>query len=151
TGKLSRRSLTRLAASPFFAKRLYSEIDRFCVQSPEMEQRFLQIGVPQEKIQVTGNLKLGGTPSQCSLAQRPLQDLLALSPNDCLITLGSTHEGEEELLLAACAPLMKRLPNLKVLLVPRHPERFDRVYKRLQESGYNPTRMSEGKKEAQVV
>jgi len=135
-GKLSERSFKRLLFLPFFAKRLFSFIDRFCLQSERYEERFAKLGVPEEKISVTGNLKLDITPDLMSLEEKErLKNELGIGAEERLIVLGSTHAPEEEELLAALDAL--KIPHLKVLLVPRHPERFAKVAAGVQAGGHS--------------
>ena len=56
-----------------------------------------------------------------------LQKDLGIQKEDLVITVGSTHEGEEELILSELAKVQKQIPQLKILLVPRHPHRFAKV------------------------
>ena len=122
SGKLSDRSYSRLRKFPI-AKWLYKNVDHFLLQTDRDMIRFKTLGIPGEKLMVTGNLKLSLTP-------RPLQDKvvlrksLALSPEDRVITIGSTHEGEEKAILDRLD-----MPDMKILVVPRHPERFATVKK----------------------
>ncbi|MCB1082199.1 MAG: hypothetical protein KDK63_03530 [Chlamydiia bacterium] len=129
-GKLSEKSLKRHLAAPFFSRPLFSAIDHFFLQSDLYQQRFLKLGVPPEKLTVTGNLKFDIPPPP--LADLPrLQKKYRLAENDRIITLGSTHEGEESLLIQVLLPLLDEDPHLKILVVPRHPERFASVKEKI--------------------
>lgn len=125
-GKISEKSLKRYLAVRFFSRPIFHSIDHFCLQGESYLERFLKLGIRPESLTVTGNLKFDIPPP-------PTEDLESLkkryriSDNDRVITLGSTHEGEEELLYKALIPALTMDPNLKVLIVPRHPERFARV------------------------
>lgn len=124
-GKISERSTNRLLRFPRFAHALYSLLDRCCVQNEEYRQRFEKIGVPADKLFVTGNLKLDETPSLFTQEERNLLKLrLGIPPDAPVVVLGSTHHPEEDLLLNILDRLWIRYPKLKVILVPRHPERF---------------------------
>jgi len=121
-GKMSEKSMKRY----LFFKSLFSSIDHFCLQGESYMVRFLKLGIPPERITITGNLKFDiPSPEQKDLAL--FKEQLHLTEDDIVITIGSTHEGEEELLLSRITPLQKTHPHLKVLLVPRHPDRFARV------------------------
>ncbi len=133
-GKISERSHKRSLSLPFFTKRLYALIDRFCLQSNEYAERFASLGVPKEKIRVTGNLKLDHQAVAMQEDQKYiLKQKLGLGAYHEVLVIGSTHSPEEKHLLKALEPLWKEFSNLKVLLVPRHPERFDKVAKLLKE------------------
>ena len=126
-GKVSEKSARRFSKVPLFSNKLFSAIDHLCVQNAEYEARFRSLNVPESKLTITGNLKL-------AIPQKPLssedlahwRDQFGLNPTDTVITIGSTHEGEEELLL-------KKMPkDTRILLVPRHPERFAKVKARFE-------------------
>ncbi|NGX51046.1 MAG: 3-deoxy-D-manno-octulosonic acid transferase, partial [Chlamydiae bacterium] len=120
-GKMSEKSVNRYLFFRPLSRSLFSMIDHFCLQGESYIERFLKLGIPPEKITITGNLKFDiPAPSIVNLA--PLK-----KESDLLITLGSTHEGEEEQLLKIISPFQREYPQLKVVVVPRHPERFQRV------------------------
>lgn len=124
-GKISQKSATRFSKAPLFSQKLFNAIDHLCIQNEAYASLFKSLHIPKEKLTVTGNLKLA-----IPLAPLTSKELITwrnafgLSENDQVITIGSTHEGEEELLLS-------QMPkDAKILLVPRHPERFAEVKKR---------------------
>ncbi len=111
SGVLSERSFKRYKLLPSFARAVYSHFLFIGVQNPVYQERFSALGI---QTTVTGNLKfdLPVPPS---------------SPEDFAITIGSTHGGEEEAILAELQPLLNAHPTLKLYIVPRHPERFEQV------------------------
>lgn len=126
-GKISEKSTKRFGYFPNFTKRLFSLFDILCVQTKTYKDRFVQIGAPAEKIFVTGNLKYDAKfPELTASALAEWKRELKIQPQDRVITIGSTHDPEEEQLTQALADI----PNLKILLVPRHPERFEALAKR---------------------
>ncbi len=138
-GKVSERSAKRLARIPFFTKPLLGTIDLFLTQSDRYKERFLQLGVEKERIFVTGNIKLDQLEGR--IKSEPWMERLA---HDKIIVAGSTHEGEEALLIETFKTLLPAFPELKLILVPRHPERFNGVYAQLQGSELNVGRLSQG-------
>jgi 3-deoxy-D-manno-octulosonic-acid transferase len=140
-GKISKRSTERFRFFSRFARPLFSCFDQMCVQNEEYYQRFLSLGISQEKLCITGNLKLDvEIPPEENPEQ--LRERLSLSPSDLILVIGSTHEPEEAELLSALAPLWERWKALKILLVPRHPERFSSVAELLKRQGIPFTRYS---------
>lgn len=140
--KLSSRSFQRLLKLPRFAKKLFSTIDLFLVQGPLYEKRFSLLGVPQEKIVSTGNIKLDGFTVESDIESWKKQ--LHINPDDLILTIGSTHDPEEKIFIKIFATLFQKYPQLKVLLVPRHPERFDQVETLLKEGNISYGRLSQG-------
>ncbi len=123
-GKISERSFKRFMLLPFFRHPLFSLIDCFCLQSETYAERFLKMGIPQEKIHVTGNMKFDIPVKKLTLEEISTWKAdLGITPEDRVIVIGSTHDPEEEWLLAA----LKEIPKLKIILVPRHPERFSKI------------------------
>ncbi|MBS3904134.1 MAG: 3-deoxy-D-manno-octulosonic acid transferase [Simkania sp.] len=135
-GKLSIRSARRFSKVPCFSKALFGLFDMCCLQTEEYRQAFLQLGVPPENIAVTGNLKFDSKPIALSeIEKENWKNQLGIQEQDFIVVLGSTHEGEEKTLLSSIQPLFDSIPSLKILLVPRHPHRFDRVAEILSEQG----------------
>lgn len=149
-GKLSKRSFSRFLKVPHFAKLLYGPISHFCLQNSEYEKRFLALGLSPQKLTVTGNLKF-------DLKASPLEDLekweekLGIYPGQPVLTLGSTHAPEEEIFLPIIKKLLLAFPDLKILLVPRHPERFDEVATLLSEQEIAFTRYRQQEANAPVM
>jgi 3-deoxy-D-manno-octulosonic-acid transferase len=127
-GKISIRSLERLKRFGFFSKQLFSLVDKFCVQNALYQNRFEQIGVPSNKIVVTGNIKFDEEYPRLSTEElQRWKEQLGISPDDQVLVIGSSHSPEEEILLDVLRDVWQKCPKLKVLLVPRHPERFNEV------------------------
>lgn len=125
-GKISERSFKRLSLMPLFTSWYYSLIDLFLVQDEIFRSRFIDLNVAPEKIKIVPNLKLDDTYEE--LSEENLDDLrIKYDLKDISIVVGSTHEGEEKAILDQLAPLFSHYSNLKVFVVPRHPERFDEV------------------------
>ncbi len=143
-GKISERSAKRFALIPWFTEPLFASLTVLCVQTEEYRNAFEKLGVSPHKIFVTGNLKFDLAIKELSLPEKKeLQSQLGLTEGDFVVVLGSTHEGEETALLDALAPLLEQIPRLKILLVPRHPERFTRVKEILQSKNLQFSSFSE--------
>ncbi|MDN3508708.1 MAG: 3-deoxy-D-manno-octulosonic acid transferase [Candidatus Neptunochlamydia sp.] len=125
-GKLSEKSLKRYLAVRFFSRQIFSSIDHFCIQGESYLERFLKLGIRLENLTITGNLKFD-IPGEKKEDLEELKKRFNLKPKDRVITLGSTHQREEELLYKSLIPALTMDPHLKVLMIPRHPERFSRV------------------------
>ncbi len=127
-GKLSERSARRYQRLAFITKPLWQLIDLFCVQSNSYKERFESAGVPSDRLYVTGNLKLDSSSSHL---KGELLDVwrqkFRIMPDHPVLVVGSTHAPEEKIFLDVLPELWCRYPHLKVLLIPRHPERFDSV------------------------
>lgn len=122
-GKLSETSLARYKKFPFFAKKLLHPFDLLLLQGRLYADRFRQLGIPNGKVKVTGNLKLDGVQENAVLFTREKLQM----DQESILTLGSTHDPEEKLWVAALNRIWREVPDLKVFLVPRHPQRFDSI------------------------
>lgn len=123
-GKISKTSTKRFSKAPWFANQLFQPIDLFCVQTQEYKQRFTSLGIDPKKIQITPNLKFA-IPFTPAKELDTWKKRFNLKPEDKVITVASTHEKEEELILSQ----ILSIPNIKVLLVPRHPGRLPSLKK----------------------
>lgn len=133
-GKMSERSYKRFRFFSYFALKLFSFFDLFLLQNETYMKRFFSF-VDSAKIHVTGNLKWDVQPELLSLTQKDnLKDQLKLDSKT--IVIASTHDPEEKWLLEKMEILWQQFPNLKVLIAPRHPERFSSVSSWLQKKKY---------------
>lgn len=143
-GKVSIKSAERFSKFPAFAKRLFSLIDVFCVQSNLYKKRFESIGIPEDKIIVTGNMKFDGDYAKLPPAQLDAwRKELGITQQDQVLVIGSSHAPEESQLLKALSPVWNKFPALKVMVVPRHPERFNEVAGILQKNNVSFRRLSQ--------
>lgn len=155
-GKISERSLERFSKIPIFSKALFSCIDLYCVQSHLYRQRFESLGVPPEKIAITGNMKFDGDYSRLPATQlEAWRHELGINQSDPVLVVGSSHHPEEMQLLKVFSSIWPKIPRLKVILVPRHPERFNEVAGILQKSNIKFRRLSQkgrgGNKDVPVI
>ncbi len=110
-------------------------------QSAEDQRRFLALGAPPERTFVSGNLKFSlQLPSDIDAKGRALRQSWGVDRPVWLAA--STREGEEQIVLAAFAGVRRKIPNALLVIVPRHPERFEEVAKRVVASGFSLSRHS---------
>lgn len=127
-GKISERSLKRYLLFKNYAYDVFSKLDHCCLQNTCYQQCFQRLNVPMQKLSITGNIKFDIPRPKLSPQELiTFKTSLGLSAQCRIITIGSTHPGEEELLLKVLKPLLEQDPDLKILLAPRHPERFRQV------------------------
>jgi 3-deoxy-D-manno-octulosonic-acid transferase len=104
-------------------------------QTSDDAERFVSLGAPRDIVTVGGNLKFDVSPPESGAS--PLSALLLRekAAGAAWIVAGSTHDGEEAQLLRAFLPARERNPSIRILLAPRHPERFDAVEAMLHREG----------------
>ena len=106
------------------------------------QQRYVDLGLDQSKSQVVGNIKFDiSAPTSFIEQAEQLKQEWQLEKRQ-IITLASTHAPEEEQLLKQLQPHLNSNPDLLCIVVPRHPERFDEVYKICQSLNLNTQRRS---------
>jgi 3-deoxy-D-manno-octulosonic-acid transferase len=133
--RISDRSWPRYRRFQHLLARVLRQVDLFLTQTEEDARRLAQIGAPQERIQVTGNLKFD-VPAP--VAPPIIASLLAaFNQADAgpVIVCGSTVEGEEPILLQAFVNILASHPRAVLILAPRHPERFNEVAELLSQLG----------------
>ncbi|UYG03790.1 lipid IV(A) 3-deoxy-D-manno-octulosonic acid transferase [Halomonas sp. LR3S48] len=118
------------------------QLDWLAAKSRGDAERFRELGMPATRIDVVGSLKYDLTPDDASSeASKRLCTRLGSRP---VWVAGSTHPGEEQQLLEAHARLRHSYPNALLILVPRHPQRFDSVAELVRERGMTLARRSLG-------
>ena len=121
--RISDKSVKKYLQFAWFYKKLLDKVEIVYVQSEVDKNRFLALGA--KHIEVVGNIKLLGEVRHTKEYAKPACET---------IVGGSTHEGEEKSILAAFIAY-KRTHDAKLILVPRHPERFESVYALIKEAG----------------
>ncbi len=129
-GRISPRSYGNYLRFRRFFTEVFKNVTLFCMQSDEDAARIRDIGAPPDRVMVTGNLKFDQKISTAQ--QRPV----AIAAGRRVITAGSTHRGEEAILIEIFSRLRKKYPDLVLIIAPRHPERFDEVCGLITSAGY---------------
>ena len=114
--RMSDRSFPRYKRIVLLYRQIFKYVDEVYAQSQKDKERLEFLGA--KNIKVIGNIKLANIP-------KPSRELT--KPKVLFICGASTHEGEEELILDAFVNLKKEEPKARLILVPRHPERFKKV------------------------
>jgi 3-deoxy-D-manno-octulosonic-acid transferase len=112
-------------------------------QDQDTAQRFLDLGAPATTVQVTGSLKFDLTLPD-NLAERALELKQQWQLDGRPIWVAaSTHDGEDEIVLAAFKHIQQQFNQALLILVPRHPERFDNVAELITKQGFSMARRSQ--------
>jgi 3-deoxy-D-manno-octulosonic-acid transferase len=129
-GRISPKSYGNYRKFKSFFTQVFEHVTLFCMQSEEDAARIKDIGASADKVRITGNLKFD---QKIPTAQ---QKPVAIAPGRKVITAGSTHRGEEAILLEIYSRLRKKYSDLVLIIAPRHPERFDEVSGLITSAGY---------------
>ncbi|HUL58578.1 MAG TPA: 3-deoxy-D-manno-octulosonic acid transferase [Anaeromyxobacteraceae bacterium] len=138
--KLGRyRALFRAIGNPLRA------IDCFLMRSDEEAERVLALGAAPDRVWVTGNTKFDALAAGAADGrEQALRAEMGLDPARPVLMAGSTHEGEEELVLDAYAKLADRHPGLQLVVAPRYVERAGRIVGLAAERGLSGRLRSAG-------
>lgn len=127
-GRISDRSFTGYLRARGFFRPVLANVACFCMQSEEDARRIVVIGAPAERVTVARNLKFDIPASSVSASQRSeLRHSFGIPPDAAVITAGSTHNGEDELIALSYLRLVESGLNPFLVIVPRHPERSSAV------------------------
>ena len=143
-GRITPASFRRYRLARPLVRTMFSQIDRACVQDATYAQRFEQLGIANDRISVTGTMKFDTAPVGEHLAgQEELAAAVGLSGGGRIWVCGSTGPGEEMLILPIYRRLLQRRPDLRLVIVPRKPERFDEVADLIGAQGFALVRRSQ--------
>jgi 3-deoxy-D-manno-octulosonic-acid transferase len=123
-GRISPRSFPRYRLARPLLRHVLAEVDLFLMQADAHRARMLEMGAPPDRVHVSGNLKYDAL--RVPEAPPALRRALGQEGADALPlwVAGSTVEGEEQAVLEAFAGLRRAHPAARLLIAPRHPERF---------------------------
>jgi 3-deoxy-D-manno-octulosonic-acid transferase len=139
-GRISDRSFHRYLRVRRLFRRVLDQVALFAMQSEEDARRIIAMGARADRVLVTGNLKMEAPPAEAG-ADHLWRRLLHLGPEPVWVA-GSTHRGEEALVLDACLELRRGGQPLCLILAPRHPERVEEVESLARGRGFAPVRRS---------
>jgi 3-deoxy-D-manno-octulosonic-acid transferase len=131
--RLSPRSERRFRKFRAFTGPIFRLLEKIAVPDEEDVPRWESLGVPREKLCVTGSIKFDQPPGAPSRTEefRALLTSAGVPPDAPLVVAGSTHEGEEVLLASALAQLRKAAPGTRLIITPRHVERVPDILAKL--------------------
>jgi 3-deoxy-D-manno-octulosonic-acid transferase len=140
--RMSERSAKGYGRFANFTKTILQSLHFIAAQSEADRQRFKQLGADIKKVHAIGNLKYEISLPTSLVEQATAMRNLWGSHRPTWVA-GSTHEGEEAIILNASRQVRAAFPELLLIIVPRHPERFDRVTALSQKAGFKTLRRSE--------
>ncbi len=129
-GRVSEKSFRGYRRIRPLLSRLLNRFSLIAAQNEEYAERLRQLGAPLERLHVTGSIKFDGVQSErFNSKTNELRDFFGIHPEDGeqVFIAGSTQAPEEQLALDTWQQLRAEFPKLRLILVPRHRERFDEV------------------------
>jgi len=137
-GRISIFSFRSYRMVKFFMRKVLRNIDLFIMQSQADAERIISLGAPAARVTVAGNLKFD-TASDIFLRSVNLNQ----ESNRLFFVAGSTHRGEEEIILDVYEKVSETYPDIILILAPRHPERITEVEKLLRSKNFRFRRRTE--------
>jgi 3-deoxy-D-manno-octulosonic-acid transferase len=142
-GRISEKSRRYYAMLPWIFKHVLSKISFAGMQSQKDAERIIALGARPEAVDICGNVKFDSAPSTPPREDiERLRAALALEEDAPIIVAGSTHEGEETAVLNAYRKILAKFPRARLVLAPRHPERFDDAEAAIRRAGLSALRRS---------
>jgi len=138
-GRISDNAFKGYHRARFLTKRVLSCVESFCMQSPLDADRIKRLGAREDKVHVVGNLKFDTIPDS---TERTKTEFGFQAAED-LFVAGSTHPGEEKILIDAYKEISRGFSNVRLVIAPRHIERTDEIIKLIESMGYSAIRFSQ--------
>ncbi|NCA82729.1 MAG: 3-deoxy-D-manno-octulosonic acid transferase [Opitutae bacterium] len=144
-GRISEHSFRGYRKIRFITRALLPQIQWFCVQSAADRDRLLALGAPEDRVEIAGSAKydIGPTPPTAEVRARAVLAKIGVKPGDPVLLGGSTWAGEEDALLDIAQEARKSLPELMLVLVPRHAERREEVRAEIRQRGMSVVQRSQ--------
>ncbi|MEM8735532.1 MAG: glycosyltransferase N-terminal domain-containing protein, partial [Planctomycetota bacterium] len=143
-GRLSDGSFRNYRRLSRFTQPMFSRLSYVGAQTKTYAQRFAQCGTPGNRIETTGSIKFDNVEFERrheSVEQK--RSLVSLTGSHTTLVVGSTQSPEERTAVEAFLQLRDQFPELRLIIVPRHPDRFERVFDELQAADVRLIRRSE--------
>lgn len=141
--RLSEKSARGYRKLAMLTHSMLSEVTCIAAQQQADGERFVQLGLPRNKLTVTGSIKFDLTiDAEIQQKAAELHEQWSTNNTRTIWLAASTHLGEDNIIIDAYTQLKKRFPDLLLVLVPRHPERFDSVSKQCADAGFQVIRRS---------
>lgn len=132
-GRLSPRSFKGYQRFTWLTRPMFAKLRLVVAQTPEYAERFVQCGVASNRVIVSGSFKFDNVSFDANCQQvNDLKNLVGLNDHHTVWVLGSSQDPEESTCCSALIKAKQQFPNLKLIIVPRHRERFDEVDQTIQ-------------------
>ncbi|MBI3657815.1 MAG: 3-deoxy-D-manno-octulosonic acid transferase [Acidobacteria bacterium] len=144
-GRLSTRSFRRYRWVRRFMQDVLHHFDLLLAQSNDDAERLRALGAPDARLQVIGNMKYDiqpSTPAAAASLHQLVKDSLGIDKGGVLLLAGSTVDGEDKIILSTFVKLKAKHKSFRLILAPRHPERFSLVEQLINRLGLKYARRS---------
>lgn len=144
-GRISDRSIGKYRLVKPFLKNILSKIHVFCMQDTVDAERIIELGAPSGRVKITGNMKFDVEAPVNIPNADTIRRSLGIKEGDELFVAGSTHSGEEEVIVETFKDVAFEFPKLKLLIAPRHIDRVADVENVIKKYGLQSARISKSR------
>lgn len=140
-GRISKNSFRGYRLIAPILRGILNKFDLLLMQSKRDAEKIISLGASKDKVVVTGNLKYDAAflkGQEDALKPLELRKRFGLTEGEKLLIAGSTHPGEEEVILRCYKGLISECPQLRLLIAPRHIERANDIVKLAKTYGFDP-------------
>ncbi|MBI3601589.1 MAG: 3-deoxy-D-manno-octulosonic acid transferase [Candidatus Omnitrophica bacterium] len=155
-GRISDVSYGRYKAIKFLLKRVLEKVSLFCMQTDRDVRRMVELGAPQDKVFTVGNIKFDDLPSDSTMSFPSRHGGIIGNPeytssrsptnafgDDRIWVAGSTHPGEEEIVLDVYGKMIKEHSQWHLIIAPRHVERTAEIVRLVEKKGLSAIKLSD--------
>lgn len=135
SGRISERAFSRYSLLGLFFRKMTQNFTAIGMQTKDDADRIMKLGAPRERISVTGSLKRAVAEGADKDRRGDSDYKGSIAGKNRILVVGSSHRGEEEILLNAFVSLKSKFPDLRMVIAPRHPQRFWEVENLLRARG----------------
>jgi 3-deoxy-D-manno-octulosonic-acid transferase len=125
-GRISDRAFPKYRMARFLLRGLLEKIDLICARTDEDKKRFIALGASPENVKTAGNMKYCNVAGEAP-GRDEIRKELSLKSDAVVFTAGSTHKGEEEIILEVFRILRQDFKNLYLVIAPRYIERAEEI------------------------
>ncbi len=126
-GRITGKSFRNYRLATPVTRGMFLRLSMLCAQDEVYAERFRKLGAPAERVKVTGTMKFDtAQPGAKVPGSAEVGTAMGLEESELVWVAGSTGPGEEKIVLGVYRELIKRFSRLRLVIVPRHPERFGR-------------------------
>ena len=142
-GRVSSRSMRKYKMFSSFFSKQFNRFTLLCIQNPHSMNKLESLGVEKSRLMVVGDPKFDILPNRSQEKREKTCQKLCITPLSRVWVAGSTHEGEEEIILDAHKKLREQFKNLKLILAPRRLERSEHIARIIMSKGIKFIRRSD--------
>ncbi|KTC65394.1 3-deoxy-D-manno-oct-2-ulosonic acid transferase (plasmid) [Legionella adelaidensis] len=147
--RISDKAFQSYLKTKFFFQSVVRKFTKILAQSDIDSTRFIELGAANQRVANCGNIKFD-IKLNAHFKEELLQMKEVWGQERAVFIAASTHEGEEEEILKHLPKLQERIPNILLLIAPRHPERFEHVFQLSKKYGFNTQLRTEFKSNAKT-